>query len=64
MTVPISGGNTKRQIMLMQDFGTTILACTPSYALYLAETMEEMNIDRSSLSSKPACSALSRGRKR
>jgi len=49
MTVPISGGNTKRQIMLMQDFGTTILACTPSYALYLAETMEEMNIDRSSL---------------
>jgi len=49
MTVPISGGNTKRQIMLMQDFGTTILACTPSYVLYLAETMEEMNIDRSSL---------------
>jgi len=48
MTVPISGGNTKRQIMLMQDFGTTILACTPSYALYLAESMEEMNIDRSS----------------
>ena len=52
MTVPISGGNTKRQIMLMQDFGTTILACTPSYALYLAETMEEMNIDRSSLKLK------------
>jgi len=52
MTVPISGGNTKRQIMLMQDFGTTILACTPSYALYLAETMEEMNIDRSTLKLK------------
>jgi phenylacetate-CoA ligase len=49
VTVPISGGNTKRQIMLMQDFGTTILACTPSYALYLAETIEEMGIPRSSL---------------
>jgi phenylacetate-CoA ligase len=35
--VPISGGNTARQLMLMQDFGTTILACTPSYALFLAE---------------------------
>ncbi|NLI11520.1 phenylacetate--CoA ligase family protein [Pelotomaculum propionicicum] len=35
--VPISGGNTARQLMLMQDFGSTILACTPSYALFLAE---------------------------
>jgi phenylacetate-CoA ligase len=52
MTVPISGGNTKRQIMLMQDFGTTILACTPSYALYLAETLEEMGVDRKSLKLK------------
>jgi len=49
MTVPISGGNTKRQIMLMQDFGTTIIACTPSYALFMAETMEEMGIDPKSL---------------
>ncbi|MGE5495495.1 MAG: phenylacetate--CoA ligase family protein [Burkholderiales bacterium] len=49
ITVPISGGNTQRQIMLMQDFGTTILACTPSYALYMAETMEEMGIDRKAL---------------
>lgn len=49
MTVPVSGGNTERQIMLMQDFGTTILACTPSYALFMAETMEEMGIDRKSL---------------
>ena len=48
-TVPISGGNTKRQIMLMQDFGTTIIACTPSYALFMAETMEEMGIDPRSL---------------
>ena len=49
MTIPISGGNTKRQIMLMQDFGTTIIACTPSYALFMAETMEEMGIDPRSL---------------
>jgi phenylacetate-CoA ligase len=48
-TVPMSGGNTKKQIMLMQDFGTTILACTPSYALNLAENIEEMGIPRSSL---------------
>lgn len=43
--VPISGGNTKRQLMLMQDFGTTVLACTPSYALYLAEEAVHMGID-------------------
>jgi phenylacetate-CoA ligase len=43
--IPISGGNTKRQIMLMQDFGSTILLCTPSYALNLAEVMEEEGID-------------------
>ncbi len=44
--IPISGGNTKRQIMLMKDFGTTVLACTPSYALYIAETMAEMNLHK------------------
>jgi len=42
--VPVSGGNTGRQIMLMQDFGTTAMVVTPSYALYLAETMREMGI--------------------
>ena len=42
--VPISGGNTKRQVRLMQDFGTTILACTPSYALNIAEVLEEMGV--------------------
>ena len=36
--IPISGGNTKRQIMIMQDFGPTVICCTPSYALHLAET--------------------------
>jgi phenylacetate-CoA ligase len=43
--IPISGGNTKRQIMIMKDFGSTILTCTPSYTLYLAEVGEEMGID-------------------
>ncbi|MBO8126249.1 MAG: phenylacetate--CoA ligase [Firmicutes bacterium] len=43
--IPISGGNTQRQIQLMQDFETTVLACTPSYALYIAETMEKLGVD-------------------
>ena len=47
--IPVSGGNTKRQLQLMQDFGSTILACTPSYALYLAEAIEESGIKRSDL---------------
>jgi phenylacetate-CoA ligase len=47
--IPISGGNTKRQVMLMKDFGTTTLACTPSYALFLAETLAEEGISFSEL---------------
>lgn len=43
--VPISTGNTKRQLQIMEDFKSTALACTPSYALYLAETAEESGID-------------------
>lgn len=43
--IPVSGGNTKRQIMLMQDFGSTVLTCTPSYSLYLAEVAQEMGVD-------------------
>ncbi len=43
--VPISGGLSKRQVMLMEDLGATVLACTPSYALVLAETAAEMNVD-------------------
>lgn len=50
--IPISGGNTKKQIQIMKDFGSTVLACTPSYALYLSETMKEMGIDRSELKLK------------
>jgi len=43
--VPVSGGLSKRQIMLMEDFGATILTCTPSYSLVLAETAIEMGVD-------------------
>lgn len=42
--IPTSSGNTKRQIQTMIDFGTTILCCTPSYAMYLGETVEEMGV--------------------
>jgi phenylacetate-CoA ligase len=47
--IPISGGNTAKQLQLLQDFGSTVLACTPSYALYLAEAMLEAGIDPASL---------------
>jgi phenylacetate-CoA ligase len=51
--VPASAGNTRRQIELMRDFGTTVICCTPSYALYLAEyAKDEMGIDPSSLKLK------------
>jgi phenylacetate-CoA ligase len=44
--LPMSGGNTKRQIRLMVDFGSTILCCTPSYALNIAEVMQDMGVGR------------------
>ncbi len=47
--IPISGGNTQKQIQLMQDFGTSVIACTPSYALFLAEVMQEMGVNPESL---------------
>ncbi len=50
--IPISGGNTRRQIELMQDFQSTVISCTPSYALYLAEVIEESGIDRSKIKLK------------
>jgi len=43
--IPISGGNTRRQVMIMKDFAPTILTCTPSYALLIAEVAEEMGLD-------------------
>lgn len=44
--IPMSSGNTEKQIMLMRDFGAVGLACTPSYALYLADAMKDSNISR------------------
>ncbi len=48
--IPVSGGNTKRQITIMQDFESSVLLATPSYALNLAETMEAQGVDPKSLS--------------
>jgi phenylacetate-CoA ligase len=47
--IPISGGNTEKQLQLMQDFGTSVIACTPSYSLYLAEEMEAAGIKKEDL---------------
>ncbi|RMG68173.1 MAG: phenylacetate--CoA ligase family protein [Nitrospirae bacterium] len=48
--IPISSGNTKRQVKIMQDFKTTTLICTPSYALVIADTLYEMGINVNGLS--------------
>lgn len=45
LTIPVSGGNTKRQVQILKDFGVTTLACTPSYALLIGETALDMGID-------------------
>jgi len=47
--IPISGGNTERQLMVMQDFGVTALCCTPSYFLHLLEKAQELRVDFSKL---------------
>jgi phenylacetate-CoA ligase len=47
--IPMSGGSTKKQIMLLQDFGPTAVCCTPSYLLFLAEAGREMGVDMRSL---------------
>ena len=44
LTIPISSGNTERQIMFIRDLNATILCCTPSYAAYIGETMKEMGL--------------------
>ena len=49
IVIPMSGGNTKRQLMILQDFGPTAICCTPSYALNLAEQGEALGIDMRSL---------------
>lgn len=50
--IPVSTGNTKRQINIIKDFGSTFICCTPSYALFLAETMEEMGISKDQIKLK------------
>jgi phenylacetate-CoA ligase len=50
--LPVSSGNSQRQLQLMQDFGTSVLTCTPSYCLYLAEFAKEHSIDISKLNLK------------
>jgi phenylacetate-CoA ligase len=44
--IPVSGGNTKRQVMIMKDYGTTVLTCTPSYALNISEVIHEMGLSQ------------------
>lgn len=50
--IPVSTGNTNRQINIIKDFGSTFICCTPSYALYLAETMQEMGITKDDIKLK------------
>jgi phenylacetate-CoA ligase len=52
--IPVSGGNTKRQILLMRDFAPTVLTCTPSYALHLADVAAEEGLDFRTLSFRVA----------
>jgi len=49
MVVPVSTGVTERQLMLLEDFGSTVLSCTPSFALYLAEEATQHHVDRQAL---------------
>ncbi|MDR1956240.1 MAG: phenylacetate--CoA ligase [Treponema sp.] len=53
--IPMSAGNTQRQLMVMQSFGSTILTCTPSYALFMAEEAEEAGIDLKQLPLNKGC---------
>jgi phenylacetate-CoA ligase len=50
--IPVSGGNTKRQILIMRDFKPTVITATPSYTLHLAEVAEEMGVSFKDLSFK------------
>ncbi|MCR4940511.1 MAG: phenylacetate--CoA ligase [Treponemataceae bacterium] len=53
--IPISSGNTQKQLTLMKDFGTDIFTCTPSYAMYMAEQAKTFGIDLKSLKVRAAC---------
>jgi phenylacetate-CoA ligase len=53
--IPVSSGNTQKQLMLIRDFKSTIITCTPSYALYMAEQAKEMGIDPTKLGLRAGC---------
>ena len=53
--IPISGGNTDRQIMVMRDFGVSVICCTPSYFLHLLDRAEEMRVDLRELPLRAGC---------
>jgi len=53
--IPVSSGNTEKQLMLMRDFKSTILTCTPSYALYMSEQAKEMGIDPTKIGLRAGC---------
>ena len=53
--IPISGGNTDRQIMMMQDLGVTVICCTPSYFLHILDRAEEMGVDLHTLPLRAGC---------
>jgi len=53
--LPMSSGNTERQLMILRDFGSSMITCTPSYALYLAEEASEAGIDLHSLPVNKGC---------
>lgn len=55
MVIPMSSGNTQRQIMMMHDLGSTMLCCTPSYATYLGESIREMGIPIEEFKLKSGC---------
>ena len=56
MVIPMSSGNTSRQIQMMQDMGSTVLCCTPSYAVYLGESIREAGLDpRKDLKLRAGC---------
>ncbi|GHU52431.1 phenylacetate-coenzyme A ligase [Clostridia bacterium] len=50
--IPVSTGNTQRQVNIIKDFGSTFICCTPSYALFIAETMKEMGVTKSDIKLK------------
>ncbi len=55
MVVPMSSGNTQRQLMMMHDMGSSLLCCTPSYAIFLGESLKEMGYDLKEFRLKSGC---------